>query len=313
MGHAFHVGALDALAVEFGWDARTADVIIGTSAGSVVGAGLRSGLGADDMARRARGEPLSPDGAEIVRHAEAAIATAWNGRTRQHGRRRSVTVASPARLRRAVREPWRVTAGSLFSAVLPMGTVPGDHLSAPYDARFGVSWPAQPLWVVAVDLDVGRRVVFGRDDVSGVTLGRAVQASCAIPGYFEPVTIAGVRYVDGGVHSTTNADLAASADPELVVISAPMSTVSGTPELSPRYAMRQIARRWLAGEVSSLRKRGIEVVTLQPTPPDIEAMSGNSMDASKAPVVIEQVVASTLAHVRAPAINQRLAALRRSS
>ena len=67
MGHAFHVGFLNALQTAFGWDARQAEVIVGTSAGSVVGAGLRSGLGADDMRRRTLGEPLSAPGAEIVR------------------------------------------------------------------------------------------------------------------------------------------------------------------------------------------------------------------------------------------------------
>jgi len=69
VGHAFHIGALSALADEFDWDAREADLIVGTSAGSVVGASLRSGLGPDDMRRRALGEPLSPDGTELVRRA----------------------------------------------------------------------------------------------------------------------------------------------------------------------------------------------------------------------------------------------------
>ena len=61
-----------------------------------------------------------------------------------------------------------------------------------------------------------------------MTVGEAVEASCAIPGYFSPVTIDGARYVDGGVHSTTNADLVADCDPppDLVIVAAPMSAVS---------------------------------------------------------------------------------------
>ena len=66
------------------------------------------------------------------------------------------------------------------------------------------------LWIVAVDLDVGRRVVFGAPGRRPSTVGEAVEASCAIPGYFAPVTIDGTRYVDGGVHSTTNGDLLAT-------------------------------------------------------------------------------------------------------
>ena len=99
---------------------------------------------------------------------------------------------------------------------------------------------------------------------------------------------------------------------DLVVISAPMSTVGGTPELSPRYAMRQIARRWVAGEVAALRARGVEVVVVQPTPADIDVMSGNPMDPAKTPDVVEQVSATALAHVRDPRVAPRLGVLRRA-
>ena len=310
MGHAFHLGVLHALQTAFDWDAREADVIVGTSAGSVVGAGLRSGLGPDDMRRRALGQPLSAPGAEIARRVEAAVA-AVNRRARPRPAKARM-IASPARLRRALREPWNVRPGSLFSAVLPPGAVPGDHLGAPYDALWGPAWPTRPLWIVAVDLDVGTRVVFGRPGAPPARLGQAVQASCAIPGYFEPVGIGTARYVDGGVHSTTNADLLVDQHLDLVVISAPMSTVGGTPELSPRYAMRQIARRWVAGEVAALRARGVEVVVVQPTPADIDVMSGNPMDPAKAPAVVEQVSATALAHVRDPRVAPRLGVLRRA-
>ena len=67
---------------------------------------------------------------------------------------------------------------------------------------------------MAVHLDVGTRVVFGGADRAAypdATVGQAVQASCAVPGYFAPVVVGGERFVDGGVHSTTNADVAAPA------------------------------------------------------------------------------------------------------
>ena len=85
-----------------------------------------------------------------------------------------------------------------------------------------------------------------------------VEASCAIPGYFSPVTIDGARYVDGGVHSTTNGDLLGDLDPrpDLVLVSAPMSAVSGAVPRSKTLSLRQLVRRQLAGEVGTLRRSG---------------------------------------------------------
>jgi NTE family protein len=83
-------------------------------------------------------------------------------------------------------------------------------------------WPDRDLRITAVDTADGSHVVF--DAASGVPLGLAVAASCAVPAVFPPVTIDGRRYMDGGVRSGTNADLAAGAD-QLVVI-APMSAAA---------------------------------------------------------------------------------------
>ena len=93
------------------------------------------------------------------------------------------------------------------------GRQPTDHIAEPLQALFGDRWPAEPLWIVAVQLDTGRRVVFGRAGEPSATVAEATQASCAIPAYFEPPTIGGMRYVDGGVHSTTNADVVAAEQP----------------------------------------------------------------------------------------------------
>jgi len=316
VGHAFHIGALSALADEFDWDARSADLIVGTSAGSVVGASLRAGLGPDDMRRRALGEPLSPDGSELVRRAEAAVADARSTTNRAgHGASMAsrLRMASPERVLRAMRQPWNVTPGSLISALVPAGRLPTAYLGAPYDVLLGDDWPTQDLWIAAVNLDVGHRVVFGQPGSPPAALGEAVEASCAIPGYFAPVSIDDIRYVDGGVHSTTNADLVAGYEPqpELAIIVAPMSAVGSALEL-PRFAIRQFARRSVAREAKLLRDRGIEVVTLQPTAADLEQMSGDSMDPTKAEAVCRQVDESTIEHVRDPEIADRLAALRSS-
>jgi len=334
VGHAYHLGVLSAIADELGWDARRAELIIGTSAGSVVGAGLRAGLSAGDMRARVHGEPLTPAGRRIVRRGEAAVAAVATARAAAGldvlpvadvdvaARLRRLRMASPERVLRAMREPWRVSPGSLLSAMIPAGRLPTDHLGAPYDALFADVWPRKRLWIVAVELDVGRRVVFGRDerlDGDQPSVGQAVQASCAIPGYFAPVTIGETRYVDGGVHSTTNADLAAPdaapakgrhrRPPDVVIVSAPMSPERAGSDLSPKSALRQIARRWLASELATLRERGVETVTFQPTSADLGTMVGDSMDPAKAPAVVEQARLSTVERLRDPDVADQLAVL----
>ena len=77
------------------------------------------------------------------------------------------------------------------------------------------NWPNSSLFLTAVDAETGQPAVFTRH--SGVDFIDAVAASCAVPGVWPPVTINGHRYIDGGVRSGTNADLAAGCDRVLVV------------------------------------------------------------------------------------------------
>ena len=306
VGHAFHAGVLAAIDDELGWDARTADLLVGTSAGSIVAALLRAGMPAADLVRRATGEVLSPDGAAV-----AARARLGPPRARQPRPETPRAMSSPARLARAVRAPWEISAGSLAAAMLPEGRLPTDHIASPFDALYGGRWPAAPLWIVAVQLDTGRRVVFGRRDAPAATPAEAVQASCAIPAYFEPAVIGGTRYVDGGVHSTTNADVVAPEQPELVIVSAPMSVARGASRLGPGMALRHIARLSLAREVAALRGRGITVMTFQPTAADLEVMGSDSLDPAVAGPVARQVRATTRARLDRADVRERLAVLRR--
>ena len=108
-------------------------------------------------------------------------------------------------------------------------------------------------------------MVLGRDDVA-TTVGPAVQASTAVPGWFRPVEIDGRRLVDGGVHSTTNADLVAALGLDVVVISS-SKTVGGTsgPTDDPGTLARAWHARTLYREVQAIRRRGAAVLVLQPT------------------------------------------------
>ena len=112
-GHAFHVGVLSALEEATGWDPRTADVIVGTSAGAVIGALLRGGMSPRDLAARALGETLSPEGAGIAsilgrpEPAPAAEPARWWS---------LLSAADPAHLLRAVWRPWEARVGEIGRA-----------------------------------------------------------------------------------------------------------------------------------------------------------------------------------------------------
>jgi NTE family protein len=276
VGHAFHAGVLCALAEVVGWDARQADVVVGTSAGSAVVALLRAGMPPTDLLKRGSRQPLSHEGAAVVRRAGLGPLRARPPRQRSSG-----PMASPTRLARAARAPWAVTPGSLAAAVLPAGQLPTADIAVPFDNLYGDAWPSRSTWIVAVQLDTGRRVAFGRPDAPAARVSDAVRASCAIPAYFEPAVIEGQRYVDGGVHSTTNADLVGGERPDLVLVSAPMSAARGAVGFEPSSALRRYAGLSLRREVAGLRARGIAVITFRPTARDLEVMVGDSLDPAK--------------------------------
>lgn len=299
VGHAYHAGVLGAIHDRLGWDARRADTLVGTSAGSIVAALLRAGMPARDLARRARREPLSPAGQDVVDRAALAPPNTLPPRRLPRG-----PVASPAALRRAARAPWTIKAGALAAAALPEGTVPTHPIAAPFQALYDGWWPEQAMWIVAVQLDTSRRIVFGRD-TPDVAVADAVRASCAIPAYFEPVQIDGHRYVDGGVHSTTNADVVAAHRPDLVIVSAPMSAARGAAR-GRELPVRQFARVALARELVALRARKVPVVVFQPTAADLEVMRGDALDQSKVAPVCERVYETASARLARHDVVERL-------
>jgi NTE family protein len=143
-------------------------------------------------------------------------------------------------------------------------------------------WAPHPAhWVVACDYATGRRVAFGREDAPLAELADAVAASCAIPGFYHPVSIDGRRYVDGGMYSTSNLDLLRDRDLDLVVCLNPTSSLHPTREWNPAERVARVFRnasgRRLGSEAKKLRAAGTEVVLIQPTPEDLEVMGPNLM------------------------------------
>jgi NTE family protein len=196
-GVAWELGIVAGLA-EAGVDLTGADVVVGTSAGSVVGATI---LGGEPIAT-AYGRQLQPP-PPTEKAARLGLGLTL----------RYVTAAATAR------DPQRMRA-RIGSLALRARTIPEQERRRVIADRLGdAGWPSQRLLITAVAADNGEFVVFSRD--SGVSLVDAVSASCAVPGVWPPVTVNGRRYIDGGMRSPANVDLL--ADCEVVVVLAPLT------------------------------------------------------------------------------------------
>jgi NTE family protein len=127
--------------------------------------------------------------------------------------------------------------------------------------------------------------VFGREDID-VDLGTAVEASCAIAGYFAPVRVGGHEHVDGGLWSVTNADLVAGLGYDLVVVVSPMAVPAGS-RWSPHHWGRQLYAGNLARELAAVRRRGTAVLDLSPDAPEAAVLGRDSLDHDNVPRAAE--------------------------
>ncbi|MCX2730092.1 patatin-like phospholipase family protein [Saccharopolyspora sp. NFXS83] len=258
-GVAWETGLLRGLA-ELGLDLSAADVVVGTSAGSTVAAQITSSARLDELheaqLREASGEiaaHLSP--AALVRF---VAASAWPG-DRERAR------------------AW------LGRAALRADTVPEAERRAVIEQRLPHhDWPRQRLSIPAVDAETGSVRVF--DDDSGVPLVDAVAASCAVPLVWPPVTIGGRRYVDGGVRSATNADLAAGCE-RLVVIAPTTAAVRRADRPAAQVAALGGAVRSVIVSPGSAAKKAMGRNPLDPARRGPAARAGRA----QAPEIAEQV------------------------
>lgn len=243
-GIAWELGVLAGLA-EAGLDLSGADVVLGTSAGSVVGAQLTSGTPLPELLAR----QLGPTGSERVARTgpRVLLGLGWAVlRARGDG----------AAFRRRA---GRFALGAATPSEAERLAVIGDRLPSR-------EWPERDLRLTAVDATTGEPVVWERG--SGVPLVAAVASSCAVPGVYPPVTIDGRRYVDGGMRSVANVDLVAGS--QRVVVLAPI-----TRGLGPLPAV--------ADEVAGLGP-AVRSVVVSPDAPSRAAIGRNVLDpAARAP------------------------------
>jgi NTE family protein len=210
-GIAWELGVLAGLR-RTGTDLGKADLIVGTSAGAYVGALLATGVDLDEAAAGAAGieVELSP------RIDPALLAQGFAVLTD----------------RSLPPEQVRARLGALARSA-PLGD------DGPHVARFAAQlpvhdWPVQPRLVIT-GIDTATGALAAWDATAGVDLPAAVAASCALPGVFPPVRVGTGHYMDGGVRSVTNTDLAAGAD--AVVVLAPTSNMFRTPPRSELAAL----------------------------------------------------------------------------
>jgi len=268
VGLAYHAGVLRALEEEGGVRLASADLVVGTSAGAAIAAYLRSGWSTADFWNEAvdsgteqrdgwRGI-LAPNFASPVEFVQRGLGSAY--------------VLS----RSVLRVPTPEVPGVL-RRVFPGGLFAMAEGSERLDAELPAAWPAAPLWLCAVDIHSGRRVVLGREDEVRIDLPRAVEASCAIPGIFPPVRVGDHVLVDGGAHSTTNLDLAGRAGCDLIIGVAPLAyDPAGPPGPLIQLARRRPARA-LAQEAGAARRRGAQVLLLRPSAAEVRAHGVNLM------------------------------------
>jgi len=303
IGLAYHAAALAAMELDLGWDPRSADVIVGTSAGSVVGSLLRRGVPASDLAAVTVGAEVldSPPGTAEALSDRPEFPPVRLGSFL--GRPR---LPHPALIGAWVRRPWRLDPLAALVSVLPDGSLDLAEHSSAIDRALGQEWPEQDLWVCTVRQDDLRRVVFGREAAG--PLAGAVCASCAVPGYFRPVRIDGRAYIDGGVRSPTNADVLRHSDLDLVIIVSPMSGRDlGLVGLG--NVVRRRARRTAMAERAELEKAGIPSVLIEPGPEAIIAQGADFMSSANVEDVVRTSFLDTGVQLAAPITRTLLAGL----
>jgi len=250
LGVSWEIGLLAGL-IDEGIDVAGADLIVGTSAGSIVGTQI------------VLGKTLSELIAEQMELDDGRIGTLMAG----------IDPASVLQLFMrwaGIKEVTQEICAEIGAAALAAKTASEDQWVGYFEDHLeGAVWPDRPLLLTAVDCESGEFRAWDRD--SGVGLGRAVASSCAVPGLFPPVSINGRRYTDGGVRSGTSADLARGYN--LVLIVAPIGARSdGIDPLLGRQAR---------AEAEALRASGSNVELVFTDAATLEAMGINRMDTSR--------------------------------
>lgn len=282
VGIAHHIGVLTALEQELQLTEDSIDLVVGTSAGSAVGAYYRSGWTADelmdrtgDLASAAPG-PLASGPMDLLRH---GVGSAY-------------VIA-----RASIRVPSLLSLPPVpaLRRAFPAGLVSMDDGAGILERELPRRWPERSLWLATYDLVTRRRVVLGSPSAPYVSLPEGVRSSCAIPGVYAPVRAGGSVLVDGGAWSLTNLDLVALAGCRRVICVAPMSYDPTRPPDHRNRLVREVPTRLLSRDAERLRRQGIDVLMLAPGPREVETQGINLMRGSGLPEVARVAYEETVA------------------
>ena len=259
-GNAWEIGVIAGLA-DAGVDmTQLADLVIGTSAGATAAAHVRSGIPAAELFAAILSAPVTPAGQNRERPPSLPMATVFE-RMRAIG----AAATSSADLQRAM--------GAFGLECDPILEPGAEQRRATVAARLpSQEWPDRPMTIVAVDAYTGEVAAFDRE--SAVDLVDAVTASTAAPGLVPTVAINASRYIDGGMRSLDNADLAAGY--AHVVVLSPLSGRSRTP--GHFEGLRRFPGADLDAQVEVLRTQGSHVEVITPDAESRAAMGANNMD-----------------------------------
>ncbi|HEV2369920.1 MAG TPA: patatin-like phospholipase family protein, partial [Acidimicrobiales bacterium] len=260
VGIAWQSGLVVGLA-EAGVDLRTMDRVVGTSAGSAVGAQIKLGRDLADQVARYRGRAV-PRGASTGQPSGSSSGTSTAQRMAKLMEVMAGSADSSPEDRRR----------SIGRYALEAETGPEESFVGSFSYLKGESWPSGYA-CTAIEAATGEFVVW--EGQEGVELDRAVASSCAVPGLFPPITINGRRHIDGGMRSGTNADLVKGSDRVLIV-----TLMTGTrPGIDPAWADRM--RRAREKELEEIRAAGGEIATIAPDAESSSALGVNLMDGSR--------------------------------
>src|SRR4051794_39664009 len=280
VGEAWMGGLLAGFHDASGFDPRDCDHFVGTSAGSIVAAALAGGV---DPASRLEQLPEQP-----AEPAEDLAPRSLLGGALRFGRDAGATAFAP--LAALALRSTAFSGAAVRRAALgrvPVGKRSLGGLGSAI-AQLGLEWDSR-LLVVAVEVETGRRVVFGMPGETHLPVPKAVEASCAIPGVFRPIRSGDRTYVDGGAWSLTNLDVAPVARGTRVLCLNPTGSLGGTASL--RGAVGPLSRSVAAVEALALQRRGAIVTTLSPDGNAARAMGGDFMNPRRRAATQEAAVA----------------------
>ena len=236
-----------------GCEVIDAGLVVGTSAGSVVGAQITSGLSLEDLYARQL-QPIEETKEQVVQFNVNEIMHVF-----------AAGMGAP---------DVQTARARVGAAALTVKTMPEKERLDIIASRLpSEEWPhTQRLVITSIDAQSGEWVLFDRD--AGVPLALAVSASCAIPGVYPPTTIGGHRYIDGGVRSGTNADIAKGYQRVLILRAEVLEVPTADPQQTTPFVRFE-------DEQAELARSGSQALVIAPDEASAAARGPNPLDASR--------------------------------